>query len=335
MGIRDRLAEHDARFISFTELLAAIAEVEGVTIQEVARAWSLEPILRALKPVLRSHGDGDYLDGDGSAHHYELECAVNGGKAWMDDAAQSELRIGEPGFFRQDAESALLVAANWPIPARLTEPTEAPSVKSPQPAPPRPDLLPFALRVNIVLDEAATILNDAHEGGVGSWKNWWNALADAADSGQIQAGSWSMERGEQPLSHADIREWCRAGGIVWPVPLPQGRQPDIPPGDPDLVASLDRAQARIAELEHERAALLKRIETTTKTAEATSINSPTLQRILDAVAQYPTWRATQNQEPNLKAVLGWQEKQQDGKGNASRVAHVAHHIIAEHFGLKS
>lgn len=65
------------------------------------------------------------------------------------------------------------------------------------------------------------------------------------------------------------------------------------------------------------------------------INSPTLQRILDAVEQYPEWRAAQRQEPNLKAVLGWQETQQEGKGNGSRVAHVAHHVIAEHFGLKS
>lgn len=194
------------------------------------------------------------------------------------------------------------------------------------------DLLPFVPRVNITLDDAATILMDAHGGGREAWRNWWSALADAVDAGRIQAGTWSMDRGEQPLSHADIREWCRAGGIVWPVPLPQGRQPDIPPGDPDLVASLDQARARIAELERERAALQRKIDTTTKTAEATSINSPTLQRILEAVAQYPAWRAAQNREPILKEVLSWL---QGDKKNPSREQYVAHRVIAEHFRLKS
>lgn len=99
--------------------------------------------------------------------------------------------------------------------------------------------------------------------------------------------------------------------------------------------ALERAHARIAELERERDELLKRIEASAKTPGEATINSPTLHRILGAVADYPAWREAQNQEPNLKAVLGWQEEQQDGKGNASRVAHVAHHIIAEHFGLKS
>ena len=88
------------------------------------------------------------------------------------------------------------------------------------------------------------------------------------------------------------------------------------------------------ELERERDGLLKRSEATTKAAEATAINSPTLHRIMKAVADYPAWLAAQNQEPNLKAVLGWQERQQKDKGNAARVAHVAHHVIAEHFGLK-
>lgn len=177
--------------------------------------------------------------------------------------------------------------------------------------------------------DAAELLSESNEG---EYFLWLDTLMDAADSRQIDSGSWSADRDEQPLFHTHIREWCAAHGYAWPVPLPQGRQPDTPPGDPDLVASLDRAQARIAELEHERAALLKRIETTTKTAEATSINSPTLQRILDAVAQYPTWRATQNQEPNLKAVLGWLR---GDKNNPSRMEYVAHHVIAEHFGLKS
>lgn len=332
MGIRDQLAAHDAKFISFSELLAAIAEEDGVTIQEVARAWSLEPILRALKPVLRLHGDGDFAEGDGSAHQHELECALNGGKAWMDDAAQSELRMGEPGFFRYDAETGLLVAC-WPIPARLAEPAGTAVAKPVPSVPVRSDLLSYVPRVNIALDDAAMILGNEHSNG--AWGHWRDSLSDAVDAGRIQAGTWGLERGEQPLFHDDIRAWCKAMGILWPVPLPKRCESDATADDSDLKAELDRARARIAELESERAELLKRIEATAATVGAAAIKSPTLQRIIEAVGHYPAWRATKPQEPNLKSVLDWQENQQREKGNGSRVAHVAHHVIAEHFGLKS
>ena len=103
-------------------------------------------------------------------------------------------------------------------------------------------------------------------------------------------------------------------------------------GAAELSDELDRARARISELERERAVLRKEVEATAETADATTINSPTLQRILEAVAAYPAWRTTQNQEPNLKAVLGWL---QGDKKNPSRLEYVSHHVIAEHFGLKS
>ncbi|HAY10108.1 MAG TPA: hypothetical protein DCY18_09265 [Thauera sp.] len=108
--------------------------------------------------------------------------------------------------------------------------------------------------------------------------------------------------------------------------------------DASLREELARAHERIKALELDRTALLKKIEATASTpitSGADSINSPTLQRILEAVVTYPTWRAAQNQAPNLKTVLNWQDEQQRGKGNASRVAYVAHHVVAEHFGLKS
>jgi len=256
VGIRDRLAAHDAKFISFGELLTAIAEAEGVTIQEVARAWSLEPLLRTLKPVLRLHDDGDFAEGGGDAHHYELQCALNGGKAWMDEAAQSELGMGEPGFFREDAENVLL-AAGWSPHADLIG-KEGASVAKPAPSNrARPDLLAFVPRVNIALGDAARILGDEHSAG--AWGRWRDALADAVDAGRILAGSWGMDRDEQTLSHADIRAWCKASGITWPVPLPEGCESDAAAVDANLRAELDKARECIAELERERAGLLEKI----------------------------------------------------------------------------
>lgn len=203
-------------------------------------------------------------------------------------------------------------------------------------------LTPFVARKWVAENDAAVLLN----GGVPHTRQysndddvvaWQRTLDQAVDCGEIQANpDWEGGAYEdRPLLHADIRTWCEAHGFAWPVPLPEGRKPKATDVDADLRAELDRARARIAELEHGRAELQKMTEAAVATAEANKINSPTLQRLFEAVAQYPAWRAAQNQEPNLKAVLGWQNSQQERKGNASRLAHVAHHIIAEHFGLKS
>lgn len=200
----------------------------------------------------------------------------------------------------------------------------------------RQDLLPFMPRTYIALDQAASILAGERKGR--AFDHWSETLADAVDAGTIRAGTWSMDRSEQPLLHADIRAWCDACGITWPVPFPEGLKSGTTHVDDDQNAELDRMRERIVELERERTALQKEIEATAATAatgEVGVINSPTLQRIMEAVEQYPAWRAAQPQEPNLKAVLGWQLSQQRDKGNGSRVAHVAHHVIAEHFGLKS
>lgn len=188
----------------------------------------------------------------------------------------------------------------------------------------------FIPRNRITVDEAAFILaGDVRELVPG----WWNSIVDAVDSGQIEASTWGADRGQQRLDHADIRAWCERNGVFWPIPLPRPIKASTADVDAELRGELDRALARIAELERERVLLPKKIKATSDAGG--TISSPTLQRIIEAVDQYPAWRAAQNQEPNLKAVLAWQEVQQEGKGNASRVAHVAHHVIAEHFGLKS
>lgn len=102
------------------------------------------------------------------------------------------------------------------------------------------------------------------------------------------------------------------------------------------LSELDRARERITELERDVETLRAKLASALSAKNPESeIDSPTLRRIIEAVEQYPAWRATKPQEPNLKSVLDWQENQQRDKGNGSRVAHVAHHVIAEHFGLKS
>jgi len=200
-----------------------------------------------------------------------------------------------------------------------------------QPKQPR-SLTPFIARQWIALRDAAQLLAESNEGDCAQWAD---TLMDAADSRMIDASNWSSDPGTCPLRHEHIRAWCESHGYAWPIPLPEGRQPEAGNDDGELRAELDRAWARIAELESERSELLKKIEATAATVEATGIKSPTLQRIIEAVGHYPAWRATKPQEPNLKSVLDWQENQQREKGNGSRVAHVAHHVIAEHFGLKS
>lgn len=165
----------------------------------------------------------------------------------------------------------------------------------------------------------------------------WNEGPISADEREKVSNPRNGDWEDLALNESDESKFVdrMIGSYARPVPLPEGRKPDASSYDDELMADLDQARARIAELEQERAALLRKIKAATKTAEATSINSQTLQRIVEAVSAYPAWRATKPQEPNLKSVLDWQENQQRDKGNGSRVAHVAHHVIAEHFGLKS
>lgn len=108
MGIRETLAAHDARFVSFSELLKAVAEAENVTTQEAARAFSLGRFLSKVRHRLRGHDDGGYSDSDGCAAAYELELELKSDSTdWIRDAAESEHQRGEPGFFRDEIVVAL------------------------------------------------------------------------------------------------------------------------------------------------------------------------------------------------------------------------------------
>lgn len=220
MGIRKQLAAHDARFISFDDLLSAVAEAEGVSVAETARHMSINGVLNGATHRLRNWVNGSYAEGCGDAADYLIESAIHPDKKiWISDAAQNEMNAGEPGFFR-DEIAGTLSACGIAIPTCLqssaaqAKPAEAAKAV---PAPPQQklaELLPFVQRVNVTLNEAADLLAEANGG------RWYAALEDAADSGQVQAGTWSVDRGEQPLSHADLRAWCEAGGFIWPVPLP-------------------------------------------------------------------------------------------------------------------
>lgn len=195
------------------------------------------------------------------------------------------------------------------------------------------------------------------------WRGWFKNIDQAIRSGSLRAfhGDIDEDGNEGPLliSPSDFKAWCESKGLGDPfspgrpsledgaraaprhLVEPESNQSQMANGlqsDASLREELARAHERIKALELDRTALLKKIEATASTpitSGADSINSPTLQRILEAVVTYPTWRAAQNQAPNLKTVLNWQDEQQRGKGNASRVAYVAHHVVAEHFGLKS
>lgn len=220
MGIRDQLAAHDARFIAFDVLLTAVAEAEGVSVEEAARHMSIHNVLSGAIHRLRNYLDGSFSEGCGDAAFHCLESAIHQDKnIWISDSAQNEINAGEPGFFR-DEIAITLAACGIAVPACLksTEPQAKPAEAAKAvPAPPTlnlANLLPFVPRVNITLGEAADLLAEANGG------KWYATLEDAVDSGPIQGGSWSMDRDEQPLSHDDIRAWCEAGGIVWPVPLP-------------------------------------------------------------------------------------------------------------------
>ncbi|MCK0510153.1 hypothetical protein [Aromatoleum buckelii] len=338
VGIRERLQARDALFISFADLLVEVAKAEKVTEQEAAIGLCHAEALSGVSTRLRMHGYGDITEGGNDALAYEMDCAVHGRPhSYLRDAAQHDLNAGEVGFLCEEIAPAL-AAAGIAVPERLRSwlppgaGSEAGMTASTSPKADR-SFVTYIPRQWITLTDASSLLFEYNKGT--QYGEWWAALVDAADSQQIQSGTWHMDRGEQPLSHADIRTWCKASGIAWPVPLPEGCESGASALAADLRAELDVARARIAELEHERAELRRKIEATAAAAEASAINSPTIQRIIEAVGQYPAWRATKQQEPNLKSVLDWQEKQQRDKGNGSRVAHVAHHVIAEHFGLKS
>lgn len=132
--------------------------------------------------------------------------------------------------------------------------------------------------------------------------------------------------GEQGFYRDEVAQALRAAGLTVPACIAEYASAQ-PGADSALRDELEKtrqelaaARARIAELE--------------AAPESSGINSQTLQRILDAVSEFPAWCNSLAQEPNLKTILMWQEAQQGKKPNASRVAHVAHHVIAEHFGLK-
>lgn len=258
MGINELLSAHDARFIDFDGLLKAIAGAEGVTVFAVARAWQLEPALAGLSPVLKDHYSGDYSRGGEDAVLYELRRATSDWpeRVFRTEGAESDYSTGAPGFYRDEVADAMKVAG-WTVPACIAE-YVAPKAATPTaalPAAPDDRLRAYVPRTWVTLGEASTILVAANGGKVGEW---WNALAEAADGGAIQSNTWGADRDEQPLNHADIRAWCAASGIKWPVPLP----PDaMPATDAGLRAELESAQqqlqearARIAELEAQQAA---------------------------------------------------------------------------------
>jgi len=183
----------------------------------------------------------------------------------------------------------------------------------------------------------ATIRRDARIQGWDEWPNHGESLRSLYDDdGDITNGfepaviyRESPDWGKTTVAVSDLVAWLRASNLRPNFFFNSAADTNV---DSAFAAELNRSRARIAELEHERGALLKKIEATTEASEATTINSPTLQRILGAVERYPAWRTAQARDPNLKAVLSW--LQGDNK-NPSRVEYVAHHVVAEHFGLKS
>lgn len=355
MGIRDRLAAHDARFISLSDLLEMLADADNVTVQDAARALLVDQVLSSIPVQMKLHGSGSYMDGGNAALNYKLSRAVNGSSVECSELAQNELDAGEPGFFRSDVESAL-VAAGWKVPTwRTSQELKAESGKTAQRVP--PDLLPFVPRVNVTLGEAATILAKEYGDGDGAWGKWWDALVDAVDMCIIQAGTWSSNRNEQSLLQSDIRTWCTYSGLNWPVPLPPGSPPATDEGLREALAASERDRAdlkaklqRMTDLERQNQEL--RAELSQLRAARTShperpdeetlsvgqINSPSLRRIVEAVEQYPDWRSSWERErgrqPQLTDIQEWQSDAQKKKPGGERLAYTAYVVILEHFKVK-
>ncbi len=260
MGIRETLAAHDARFVSFSELLKAVAEAENVTTQEAARAFSLGKFLSKVRHRLRDHDDGAYSDSDGCAAAYELELELKSDSTdWIRDAAESEHQRGEPGFFRDEIVVAL-AECGFAVPKSITSgspntalPTQVTQEKA---SATDPWLISCMPRTQIALSDAALILAGDDQDRV---SGWYDVLIDAVDSGMINAGTWSRDRGQQLLSHGEIRAWCDQNDIVWPVPLPKPRSStnakcDAPRSEIDseqLSRDLEKERKRSADLEGE------------------------------------------------------------------------------------
>lgn len=173
------------------------------------------------------------------------------------------------------------------------------SGRPPRPAEERPDLRPFVPRVNITLGEAASLLDDANGG------HWWATLEDAVDSGQIQAETWGIDRSEQSLSHADIRAWCEAGGIIWPVPPPPG---SIPATNEGLREALAAAQAKCEALRAELVSLRaehahQTAQTDDWTRHATSVFK-LLPRVIAMGRASSTWPKQAALIPEMMTELG-------------------------------
>ena len=120
MGIRETLEAHDARFISLAELLEAVAEAEGVTVQETARAFSVGVFMSKVKHRLRNFVDGSYAECNGGAAYYELEKVISPESInCMYDQAQNDYAQGEPGFFRDEVAVPLAQCA-FAVPKLIT-----------------------------------------------------------------------------------------------------------------------------------------------------------------------------------------------------------------------
>ncbi|RQQ08142.1 hypothetical protein [Burkholderia stagnalis] len=114
---------------------------------------------------------------------------------------------------------------------------------------------PFIGRYQVSLRWAAAILagvdldgsrflSDDEGAEIGKWQD---ALIDAIEHQKIAAGGWGADRGEQMLSHDDIRTWCASRGHVWPIPEPNPQ----PVTDAELLERLRIAEAECASLKRQ------------------------------------------------------------------------------------
>jgi hypothetical protein len=376
VGIRDELAAHDARFISVDELLEAVAEAEGVSVAQAARYMSLNGVMVVATHRLRGWHNGEYYDGRGDAAAYSIDSAIHPEKnAYRTSATEAELQQGEPGFFRSEI-AVVLADRGIAVPACLGAADKAPAAKQASKTHDLPVWMrAYAARVWIPLSHAADIISGVEPGDIpfnepDGYAHWIDALKDAANSGQIDAGGWSTDQREQPLSHASIRAWCANNGIVWPVPPP--------PASPTLaklfqaaeengrsVIELETLRRKLEAVTEERDKLKADIEETKEERDAyhaayarqceeverlraenaalrapgqsataaplAQINGETFKKLVDLVAKFPT------QYPDLARakldadVRPWMEKE---AGLSTREKHVFGVIIAQHFGLK-